>query len=315
MNRPPVRDLELDTALKSGLQYPHTEIIEERGVSMRKDGTRVRQEDPMYYLIPYFLTKRYDAMNMVTIDIPEAPLKAYMNEKRKEGRSVSHLALVLTAYLRTMEEYPALNRFVVGKKIYQHNDVTASMVVLKPGTGQDTMSKIHLEYTDDIFDVQEKITAYIDQNRQLGEANSLDSIMNVFMKMSWLLGFLIGLIRLADRLGLLPRWLIDVSPFHASFLITNLASIRTNHIYHHIYQFGTTSTAVAMGNLREVPRRTREGIVFDRCIPLGVVMDERIANGHYFAQAFAQFKKLLAHPELLEKAPEEKDAPALPAAE
>ncbi len=284
---------------------------------MRKDGTRVRQEDPMYYLIPYFLTKRYDAMNMVTIDIPEAPLKAYMNQKRKEGRSVSHLALVLTAYLRTMEQYPALNRFVVGKKIYQHNDVTASMVVLKPGTDQDTMSKIHLEFGDDVFTVQEKITAYIDQNRQLGEANSLDSIMNVFMKMSWLLGFLIGLIRLADRLGLLPRWLIDVSPFHASFLITNLASIRTNHIYHHIYQFGTTSVALAMGNMREVPRRTRDGIVFDRCIPVGVVMDERIANGHYFAQAFAQIKKLLAHPELLEKVPEheEKDAPALPAEE
>ena len=71
---------------------------------MRKDGTRVRQEDPMYYLIPYFLTKRYDAMNMVTIDIPEAPLKAYMNQKSKEGRSVSHLALVLTAYLRAMEQ-------------------------------------------------------------------------------------------------------------------------------------------------------------------------------------------------------------------
>ncbi len=275
---------------------------------MRKDGTRVRQEDPMYYLIPYFLTKRYDAMNMVTIDIPEAPLKAYMNEKRKEGRSVSHLALVLTAYLRTMEQYPALNRFVVGKKIYQHNDVTASMVVLKPGTGQDTMSKIHLEFGDDVFTVQEKITAYIDQNRQLGEANSLDSIMNVFMKISWLLGFLIGLIRLADRLGLLPRWLIDVSPFHASFLITNLASIRTNHIYHHVYDFGTTSVSVTIGTMHEVPKRTSEGIKFERCIPLGVVMDERIASGLYFANAFGYFRKLLQKPEQLEKLPEKEEA-------
>ena len=284
---------------------------------MRKDGTRVRHEDPMYYLIPYFLTKRYDSMNMVTIDIPEAPLKAYMNEKRKEGRSVSHLALILTAYLRTMEKYPALNRFVVGKKIYQHNDVTAAMVVLKPGTDRDTMSKIRLEFGDDVFTVQEKITAYIEQNRQLGEANSLDSLMNVFMKMSWLLGFLIGLLRLADRLGLLPRRLIDVSPFHASFLITNLASIRTNHIYHHIYQFGTTSVALAMGNMREVPRRTREGIVFDRCIPVGVVMDERIANGHYFAQAFAQIKKYLSDPRSLERPalPEEAAPEALPSAE
>ena len=282
---------------------------------MRCDGTRVKQEDPMYHLVPYFLTKRYDAMNMITIDIPEAPMRAYMNARRREGKSVSHLALILTAYLHTMEKYPALNRFIVGHKIYEHNDITVSMVVLKPGTDMDTMSKIHLDYNDDIFDVQEKITNYIDQNRQLGEANSLDALMNKLVKLSGLLTVAIGLIRLGDRLGLLPRALINASPFHASLLITNLASIRTNHIYHHIYQFGTTSAAIAMGNMREVPRRTREGVEFDRCIPLGIVMDERIANGHYFAQAFQQMKKYLAHPELLEieHLLEEKAAAALPA--
>ena len=40
---------------------------------MRPDGILVKNEDPMYYLIPYFLTKRYDAMNMITLDIPEMP--------------------------------------------------------------------------------------------------------------------------------------------------------------------------------------------------------------------------------------------------
>ena len=268
---------------------------------MRIDGKKARLDDPMYALIPYFLTKRYDAMNMVTLDIPEAPLRTYMNAKRREGKQVSHLALILTAYLHTMEKYPALNRFVVGHKIYEHNDITASMVVLKPGTDLDTMSKIHLEYGDDVFDVQNKITRYIEQNRQQGEANSLDRLMNILVKMSGLLTVVIGLIRIADRLGLLPRFLINASPFHASFLITNLASIRTNHIYHHIYQFGTTSVAIAMGNLREVPRRTKDGVVFDRCIPIGVVMDERIASGHYFAQAFSQLKKYLSNPALLER--------------
>ena len=268
---------------------------------MRSDGTRVMQDDPMYHLIPYFLTKRYDAMNMITIDIPEAPLRAYMNAKRREGKSVSHLALVLTAYLLTVEEFPALNRFIVGKKIYQHNDITAAMVVLKPGTDVDTMSKIRLTPGDDVFDVQKKITDYIEQNRQQGEANGLDAIMNKLVKHTGLLSVAVGLIRLADRLGILPKSLIDLSPFHASPLITNLASIRTNHIYHHVYQFGTTSISIAMGNLREVPRKSREGYVFDRCIPMGVVMDERIASGHYFAQAFSLLKKYLANPELMER--------------
>ena len=268
---------------------------------MRADGTRVIHDDPMYHLVPYFLTKRYDAMNMVTLDIPELPLRTYMNAKRREGKQVSHLALILTAYLHTVEKYPALNRFIVGKKIYQHNDMTVSMVVLKPGTDMDTMSKIHLDFNDDVFDVQRKITDYIDQNRQLGEANGLDAIMNKLVKHTGLLSIATGALRLMDRLGILPRSLIDVSPFHASLLISNLASIRTNHIYHHIYQFGTTSVAITMGNMREVPRKTKDGYTFDRCIPLGCVMDERIANGHYLAQAFSQIKKYLANPVLMEK--------------
>ncbi len=268
---------------------------------MRSDGIRVVHDDPMYHLIPYFLTKRYDAMNMITLDIPEAPLRAYMNAKRKEGKTISHLALVLTAYLLTVEKYPALNRFIVGRKIYEHKDITVSMVVLKPGTDLDTMSKIRLEPGDDVFVVQDKITSYIEQNRQQGEANGLDSIMNKLVRHSWLLSIATGLIRAGDRLGILPRSLIELSPFHASMLITNLASIRTNHIYHHVYQFGTTSISMAMGNLREIPRKSRDGYVFDRCIPLGVVMDERIASGHYMAQAFAQMKKYLADPTLLER--------------
>ena len=125
--------------------------------------------------------------------------------------------------------------------------------------------------------------------------------MNKLVKRRGLLSIASALIRAADRLGILPRKLIDLSPFHASLLITNLASIRTNHIYHHVYQFGTISASIAMGNMREVPRRSKDGYVFDRCIPLGVVMDERIASGHYMAQAFAQMKKYLSNPELMER--------------
>ncbi|MBR4578779.1 MAG: 2-oxo acid dehydrogenase subunit E2 [Oscillospiraceae bacterium] len=270
---------------------------------MRRDGKRVFNEDPIYYLIPYFLSKKYDAMNMITLDIPEEPLRAYMNQKRKEGKKISHMALILTAYLRAAEKYPALNRFIVGRKIYEHSEFTVTMAVLKPGTAQDTQSKIHLDYSDDIFSVQDKISSYVEENRKEEEVNGLDRIMPKLIRLNWLLGFVVGLLKLMDRLGLLPKSLIEASPFHASLLISNLASIRTNHIYHHVYQFGTISIAMTMGNLREVPRRTRDGIVFDRCIPLGVVMDERIANGKVFAMAFSEIKRYLSHPELMEHAP------------
>ena len=61
---------------------------------------------------------------------------------------------------------------------------------------------------------------------------------------------------------------------------------------------------MAMGNLREVPKRKGDEIVFVKSLPIGVTMDERICSGSYFAIAFRALKKYLANPELLETPPE-----------
>ena len=271
---------------------------------MRCDGRKVSQDEPIYFLIPYFLTHRYDAMNMITVDIPEEPLRSYMNQKRKEGQPVNHMALLITAYLRTLDKYPDLNRFIGGRTIYEHVDKTVSMVVLKPGGGE-SMNKITLDDKDTLFDVQKKIESFVDVSRNEEDSQALDKAMKILLKMKPLLGIGMAILRFADRHGLLPKALVKASPFHASMLISNLASIRTNHIYHHVYEFGTTSVSVTIGTMHEVPKRTSEGVKCERCIPLGVVMDERIASGLYFANAFNHFRKLLAKPEQLEKLPEQ----------
>ena len=273
---------------------------------MRCDGRKVKQDEPIYFLIPYFLTHRYDAMNMITVDIPEEPLRNYMNQKRKEGRPVNHMALLITAYLRTLDKYPDLNRFIGGRTIYEHVDKTVSMVVLKPGGGE-SMNKIELDDKDDLFAVQKKIDAFVDVSRSEEDSQALDKAIRIILKLKLLLGFCMAVLRFADRHGLLPKALVKASPFHASMLISNLASIRTNHIYHHVYEFGTTSVSVTIGTMHEVPKRTSEGVRFERCIPLGVVMDERIASGLYFANAFNYFRKLLSKPEQLEKLPEKEE--------
>ena len=267
---------------------------------MRPDGKRVKGENAMYSLVPYFLTKRYDAMNMITLDIPLEPLHRYMNEKRKEGRPVSHLALIISSFIRIAAEFPALNRFVVGKKVYQRNELAVSMVVLRPGTDEDTMSKIYFEPTDNIFEINDKINTYISENRKDNNSNSLDRIMSILLKMPGLISVATGLIRFADRIGILPKSIINASPFHASLLISNRGSIRTNHIYHHLYQFGTTSLAITMGNAREAHKRVGDNVTHIKCIPLGLVMDERICSGHYFAKAFSRMKEYLTNPTLME---------------
>lgn len=270
---------------------------------MRKDGKRVRGADAMYTLIPYIMKHRYDAMNMIEVDIPIAAMQAYLNRKRSEGVTMSHLGVVLAGYLRTVAEFPLLNRFVVNKRIYARNEFPVAMVVLKPGETEGTMSKMRFEPGDDIFTVHRKMNEYIEKNRQAGDTNATDDLMRRLLSVPGLANVGVGLFKLLDRYGLLPKSLIDASPFHASLVITNLASIRTNHIFHHLYEFGTSSVFIALGNMREVARRTRDGISFEHCLPMGVVTDERICSGSYFARAFRRFRQYLLDPSLLEGPP------------
>ncbi len=268
---------------------------------MRRDGKRVRSDDPLYEVIPYFLPYRYDAMNMITLDIPIEPIQEYRIRQRREGKVVSSMGVLLASWLRTVREFPLLNRFIVNKRIYQRNEYCVGLVVLKAGKEETTMNKVFFDPDDNIFQVQEKIDAYVTENRKLSEKNSTDKVVRLLLRIPGLAGSGIGLLRFMDRHGLLPKKLIDASPFHVSLCISNLASIRTNHIYHHTYDFGTTSLFITMGNMREVAFREKGNeIVFKRCLPLGLVMDERICSGHYFALAFERMKEYLNNPALLE---------------
>lgn len=272
---------------------------------MRADGKRLRHTDPMYRVAAHIMDKRVDSMNMITIDIPYDPIQEYINKKRKEGIRISHMALVIAAYIRTMAEFPELNRFVVNKKIYARNEVAVGMVVLKSLEDHNgTMSKMYFDKANTVFEVNDIINKYVEENRDVPENNSTEKLIKILLSIPGLLTVGVKVFKLMDRYGLLPKAIINASPFHMSMGITNLASIRTNHIYHHCYEFGTTSVFMAMGNLREVAKRKGDEIIFVRSLPIGVTMDERICSGSYFATAFKALKKYLANPELLEVAPE-----------
>lgn len=272
---------------------------------MRADGKRLRNTDPMYTVAAYVMNKRVDSMNMVTLDIPYDPIQNYLNEKRKQGIAISHLGVIIAAYLRTAAEFPLLNRFIMNCKPYARNEFCVAMVVLKSGEMDNgTMSKMYFKMTDTIFDVNGKINEYVSDNREVPEKNGTEKMIKILLGAPGVLRVGVGLFRFMDKHGLLPKKVIDMSPFHNSLCISNLASIRTNHIYHHCYEFGTTSVFITLGNLREVPRRKGGEVVFERCIPLGVVMDERICSGSYFALAFRRMRKYMRNPELLELPPE-----------
>ena len=272
---------------------------------MRADGKRLKNIDPMYTVASYIMNKRTDAMNMITVDVPLEPIQRFLNDKRKEGAVISHMAVIISAYIRTMAEFPELNRFIVNKKPYARNEIAVGMVVLKAGNAEHgTMSKMYFDRSNTVYDVNRIIDEYVESNRYEAENNGTEKIIKFLLSVPGILPVGVALFKFLDKHGLLPKAIIDMSPFHMSLGISNLASIRTNHIYHHCYEFGTTSVFITMGNSREVPKRKGNEIIFEKCMPLGVVMDERIASGAYFAMAFRRLSHYLRHPELLEVPPE-----------
>ena len=270
---------------------------------MRKDGKKVKNIRPFAKIIPYIMSKTVDAQNAIQQNIDLAPLQEYLKTKRAMG--VSHMSLLVTAYIRTVQKYPQLNRFVVNKKIYQRNYFSISFVLMKPtGSNEnaETVVKIKFDLSDDIYEVSRKINEAVEANRSTQYDNKTDKLLNFLIGIPLLSSTAVGLIKLLDRYGLLPRSIIDASPFHTSLFLTNLMSIRTNHIFHHIYEFGTTCVFISMGNREKRLELTKEGIAEKTYIPLGVVLDERIASGYEFATFFKTFNRYMNNPALLEEA-------------
>lgn len=274
---------------------------EERGNTMRPDGTRVKNLTPIVQALPYVMPKRYDAQNWANDYVDEEIVRNFIRSKRREGKNVTHMSLLAAAYYKAALENPKVNYFIMNRKIYKRNHFCFSFVILKTradGTPDETCIKVFLDPADDVFTISAKIRQEIEKNTNIVHNNSTDKFANMAFSIPGLARFVFWLAYKLDQYGLLPRKIIDLSPFHTSLFITNLASINTRFIFHHCYEFGTTSVFVCMG--KPVPDPAAPQGTRKKLMPLGVVMDERIATGIEYSRFFAAFERYLKHPEILE---------------
>lgn len=192
------------------------------------------------------------------------------------------------------------NYFVMNGRIYRRNHFCVSFVILKKqadGVVNETTLKVYLDENDTVFTVNQKIKDAIDANKAEHQSNSTDKFAKFMFSVPGLPKFVVWLAYHLDKHGLLPRKIIDLSPFHTSMFITNLASIKTSYIHHHCYEFGTTSVFVCMG--KPVPNYI-SGDLTKKMMPIGVVMDERICTGYEYAAFCNDFRRYMRLPRMLE---------------
>lgn len=269
----------------------------------RTDGYRVYTNDPMYEIVAYIMDKRYDASNSIKQAIELEPLQEYVRSCRKRGINMSHMSIIIAAYLRVASQNPFLNRFVMNKRIYARNHFCVSFVTMIPNSNRSTANKIYFNLDDDIFTVNKKISDAIEKCHA-NQATSMDVLANKLVRTPGLLTVAISIIKFIDKHFTLPMSIVNASPFHTSLFITNLASIRTGAIYHHLYEFGTTGVFVAMGQPTKRTVLNGERLEEQKVMELGMVTDERIADGHYYGRCFREVTKYFKNPALLEEKPE-----------
>ena len=281
----------------------------------RIDGRQVRTAQVMEKITAYFMPNRTGANNLFSESVEITELERYIRRKRKEGLagfSMTHA--VIAAYVRTVAKYPAVNRFIAGQRIYSRGeDVAVCMTVKKELTAQapDSLIKVHLHPADTAEDVYRKFNQKVEEAKNEMETTA-DSTVAAFMAIPRLvLKTAVWLLKCLDYFGLVPKFLLEISPFHGSVYFTNVGSLGIKPVFHHLYDFGTVPAFCAFGRKRRAEEIKDGQIVERKYLDLTFNLDERICDGFYYASVIKYFLRLLSRPDVLDEMPEtiEQDIP------
>jgi len=304
------------SALTAGLlatlaMRPHTDGKYHPTWGDRSDGRRVRSIPAMSRAMPYIMKTRNDACNTITTEMEITEMEKYVREKRKEGLTgfgLNHA--FIAAYVRCVSQYPQVNRFVSGREIYSRDgEIQYSMTIKKVMAvdSPDTCIKLHLNPTDTAYDIYEKF------EKTVSEIKNAPDEDNSFDKVAGLLSLLPGpvyiiavrLLEILDFHGLLPKFLLEVSPFHGSVFFTSMGSLGIPAIIHHLYNFGNMPVFIAFGKKYRRNEIQDDGTVkTKKYVDMGFTLDERICDGFYYASVLKYMKRLFNDPKRLDTPPE-----------
>lgn len=270
----------------------------------RSDGRKLKTVPPFFRVIPCVMLERNDAQVYFKQDIKLKELDEYIDRKAKEGIKLSYMNIIYAAIVRIIAERPYLNRFAMNGSLYARNQIFVSLAIKKSfaDEGQETTIKLPFTGTENIFEIKEKLDKAIEQNKDYSTSNNTDALAKAFSIVpNGFIRVAFKFIKFLDKHGAVPKAILSASPFHTSVFLTNVGSLGIDSIYHHLYNFGTTSLFFAMGKKKKSYIYDDDEMHEEKCITIAFVGDERICDGYYYATSFKQLSKYLKKPELLEQ--------------
>lgn len=267
----------------------------------RRDGKKIKMngfDRFLYYLKP----RRSDSEVYISKTIDVTNLVEYMKEKKKENEKITYFHLFCMAIGKVIYNRPLLNRFLIGGCKYQRNDVTISFVAKTDfsDTAREFLTVIKVLEDDKLDDISKRITEDVKNIRSNKESHTDDFVNKLGKLPKFVMAIIVWFIKRLDNHDLLPSSLTKNSIYHSSILVSNLGSIHCDGIYHNLTNFGTNSILLTIGEIKE-DVRVVDGKIEKRYVcDLGITLDERIADGVYFAKSVNLLEYILDNPSLLE---------------
>ena len=274
----------------------------------RRDGRWVRDVPGLQTIMGHIMPNRTDCecFMLDTFDITE--LLPYLDAKNATHpdykTTVFHALIMCVA--RMIHERPKMNRFVQGRRTYERFEISLSFVCKRrfQDNGEEALMCFVPEENETLDTMSWKIAGEVQETRKSeSSTGGIDALVDSFAKIPRLILMpVLRGVRILDFWGVNPKVLTDGDPNYSTVLLSNLGSIQAPAVYHHLNNYGTNSLMITIGTIRKEERIVPDGTKQMRdVVDIGATLDERIANGFYFARSLKLVQHIFEHPELLDK--------------
>ncbi len=272
----------------------------------RRDGKLIRDLDSLHYITGILYPNRCDNEAFISETIDLTAVNEYLEKKNYEGIEYKYnlFQIINAGIIKMLTLRPKMNRFIVNDNFYQRNEVSTAFVVKKKfaDNGAEALAFIHATDDDTIDTIHQRIYEQVSFCRSDNVDSSTDA-MDILNKVPRFVSKAVvhGMMFL-DRHGWVPTGLIETDPYYSSCVISNLGSVKMKSGYHHLTNWGSCSMITLIGEIKDRPFVNDNGEYEMRpSVDIGITIDERMADGFYYAKSIHLFRKLMEQPELLER--------------
>ena len=270
-----------------------------------RNAKRIRDINGMEQIMIDLKPKRCDSFVYSQVDVDMTTFVEYLDEKKKENHNITVFHAFVMALGKVLYNREKLNRFVQNRHIFEHNDVIVSFVAKVAFTdkSEEIMIMVPIGPHDNIYTVSDYIRGKVDKirNHESKKEGANDAIDTLGKLPNIIRIPIVGLLKWCDDKGILPSSLVKDNLYYSSTIVSNLGSIKSNSIHHNLTNFGTCSSLITMGEIKDKEIFVNGKKEIHKICDWGVAFDERVADGFYLIRSMEMIQYIFNHPELLEE--------------